>query len=93
VATISHDPVTSAEKRAPWIAVFSITQMWASLAIVVIWLAVLFTAVYGPDIVDRSVAGDSNTVPSVVAVALFASLATWAVAKYGFIDHKERRRH
>lgn len=53
------------------------------VAIVVIWLAVLFTAIYGADIVDRGVPGDISTVPSGVAVALFASIATWPVAKYG----------
>ncbi len=83
MATISHDPVTSGKERPQWIAVLSITEMWASLAIVVMWLAVLFAAVYAPDITTHGVAGDSTTIPSGVAVALFASLATWAVAKYG----------
>ena len=92
MATISHEPVTGAKRRSPSIAVLSITQMWASLAIVVMWLAVLFAAVYGPDIVSKGVAGDSTTVPSAVAVALFAFLATWPVAKYGFI-HDERGSH
>jgi hypothetical protein len=58
--------------------------MWAALAIVVIWLAVLFAAVFGSDIINSSAGGDASTVPSAVAVALFASLATWPVAKYGF---------
>jgi hypothetical protein len=65
--------------------------MWASLAIVAMWLAVLFTAVYGPDIVSKGVAGDSTTVPSAVAVALFAFLATWPVAKFGFVQDDRRR--
>jgi hypothetical protein len=58
--------------------------MWASLAIGVMWLAVLFSAIFGPDIVNTSAGGDSSTVPSAVAVALFAFLATWPVARYGF---------
>jgi hypothetical protein len=59
--------------------------MWASLAIVVMWLAVLFAAIYGPDVVTSSSGGsDSATVPSAVVMALFACLATWPVAKYGF---------
>ena len=61
-----------------------VREMWAALAIVVIWLAVLFAAVSGSDIVNTSAGGDTSTVPSGVAVALFASLATWPVAKYGF---------
>jgi hypothetical protein len=60
------------------------TDMWASLAIATIWLAVLFAAVFGPDIVTSSAAASSSSVPSAVAVALFATPATWVVAKYGF---------
>lgn len=88
MATLSHDPLASRKPRSTLVAVLGVTQMWASLAIIVIWFAVLFTAIYGPDIavVSRSVSGDSTTVPAVAAVALFASIATWAVAKYGFRD-------
>jgi hypothetical protein len=63
--------------------------MWASLAIVAMWLAVLFSAVFGPDIVATSAGGDGATIPSAIAVALFASLATWAVARYGFGHHRK----
>ena len=49
-----------------------------------LWLAVLFDAVFGPDIVNHSAGGDSSTVPSAVVVALFAFLATWVVAWFGF---------
>jgi hypothetical protein len=72
--------------------VLSITQMWASLAIIVMWLAVLFTAIYSPDIVTNGVAGDSSEVPAAVAVAFFAFLATWPVAKYGFARDDRRDR-
>jgi hypothetical protein len=61
-----------------------VPEMWASLAIIVMWLAVLFDAIFGPDIVNRSAGGDFSTVPSAVAVALFAFLATWGVAWFGF---------
>ena len=68
----------------PWSLRVFVPEMWASLAIVVMWLAVLFDAIFGPDIVNRSAGGDFSTVPSAVAVALFAFLATWAVAWFGF---------
>jgi hypothetical protein len=48
------------------------------------WLAVLFAAVFGPDIVTTDAGGGSSRVPSAVAVALFAAIGTWMVAKYGF---------
>lgn len=46
------------------------------------WLAVLFTAIWGGDIVNTD-AGHS-TVPTVVPVAIFAFLGTWVVARHGF---------
>jgi 4-amino-4-deoxy-L-arabinose transferase-like glycosyltransferase len=49
-----------------------------------IWLAVLFAAVFGPDIKSVDAGGDASIIPSGVAVALFAVLATFVVAKYGF---------
>ena len=58
--------------------------MWASLAITVIWLAVLFSAVYGPDVRTVEAGGASTVVPSALGVAFFAVFATWAVAKYGY---------
>jgi len=58
--------------------------MWASLAIAVIWLAVLFAAVFGSDLVTNNAGVNSSIVPSAVVVALFAFLATWPLAKYGF---------
>ena len=62
--------------------------MWASLAISVMWLAVLFDALFGPDIVSNN-ATSSTTVPSAVIVALFAYLGTRVVAKYGLARSPE----
>lgn len=80
MATISHGPATSQRR---WTE-FLVPELWASLAICVIWLAVLFDAVYGPDIVTHSAGGDGAVVPSSVVVAFFAFFATWVVAKYGW---------
>jgi hypothetical protein len=84
MSTISHEPSADAREKRRWSLQLLVPEMWASLAIVVMWLAVLFDAVFGPDIVNSSAGGDHSTVPSAVAVALFAFLATWVVAKYGF---------
>ena len=59
--------------------------MWASLAIVAMWIVVAVAAVWGPDFVSTSGSGASTTtIPSGIAVAVFASIGTWFVAKYGF---------
>jgi hypothetical protein len=61
--------------------------MWASLAIAVMWLAVLFDAVWGPNFVSTNGSGtNSTTIPSAIAVALFAFLATASLAKVAFRD-------
>jgi hypothetical protein len=90
MTTIRHEPVTHGER---WSLRLLVPEMWASLAIVAMWLAVLFTAIYGPDLVTANgVAdiGERTTVPSVFVVAPFAFLGTWVVAKYGFgRDRKE----
>jgi len=89
MASIPHEPSTPSQRT--WPLVLSVTQMWASLAIVVVWLAVLFTAIYGPDITSTTPGGTTTSTPSAVAVALFAFLATWVIAKYGYkrgVDHK-----
>jgi hypothetical protein len=83
VSTISQQPVTRVPARF-WNAFLTATEMWASLAISVTWIAVLFAVVYGPDYVSRDAGGNMTTIPSGIAVALFATIATWVIAKYGF---------
>jgi hypothetical protein len=84
MTTISHEPSGVVQEKRRWPLQLLVPEMWASLAIIVIWLSVLFDAVFGPDIVNTSAGGDRSAVPSAVALALFAFLATWVVAKYGF---------
>ena len=56
---------------------------YTAFAIASMWIAVLFTCVFGPDIVTSTVT-DHAVVPSGVVVALFAFLATVPVAVFGF---------
>ena len=88
VSTISHDPPVSGPARPAWLTALGLTQMWASLAIIVMWLAVLFDAIYGPDIVTSTAGGDASKVPSAVAIAVFAFFGTWVVAMHGFADRE-----
>jgi hypothetical protein len=88
MTSIPHEPSAGVGKHQTLRLL--VPEMWASLAIVVMWLAVLFDAIFGPDIVNHSAGGDFSSVPSAVAVALFAFLATWVVAWFGFRrDRKE----
>ena len=88
MTTIPHEPAVIVDETQPWSARIFVPEMWASLAIIVMWLAVLFDAIFGPDIVAISgTPGGTEThttVPSAVLVALFAFLATWVVARHGF---------
>ena len=83
MSTIAHEPSRGAAEKRRRPSQLLVREMWAAMAIAVMWLAVLFDAVFGPDIVSTS-ATSSTTVPSAVVVALFALLGTRVVAKYGF---------
>ena len=84
MASVSHGPVTYVPGRPQWAEFLKIREMWASLAISMMWLAVLFDAVYGPNFVSTSSGGNSTSIPSAIFVAFFAFLASAAVAKRGF---------
>ena len=87
--TVSHERSDAGSEGLHWSSQVFVPEMWASLAICVIWLSVLFDAIYGPSIVTSGVAGDHTSVPSAVVVALFAFLATWVVARYGFRNERK----
>jgi hypothetical protein len=84
MASISHEPATYRPERPRWAEFLKIREMWASLAISMMWLAVLFDALFGPNVLTSSNDGNSATIPSAIFVALFAFLASAAVAKRGF---------
>ncbi len=90
MTSVSHGPATLVPQRPQWVEALKITELWAGLAIVAMWLAVACTSVWGSDIVSNSgPGGSSTTVPSGVAVALFALLGTVAVARHG-LDHTKK---
>ena len=85
MSTVSHEPSTVVRRRT-WI---DARDMWASLTIVAIWLAVAVSAAFGQDFRGVDVSGSNTTIPSGILVALFAMFATMSVAKHGF-NPKER---
>jgi hypothetical protein len=78
-----HEPVHVVRERREWMTRVLVPEMWASLAISVMWLAVLFDALWGPNLVATS-AASMTTIPSAIIVAFFAYLGTHVVAKHGF---------
>jgi hypothetical protein len=83
MTTLTQEPPREAPARKH-LSDFLASEMWASLAISVIWLSVMFEAVYGPAIETRGVAGDSSSVPIAVVGTIFAFFATWVLARHAF---------
>ena len=83
MTTTSHETSGVVRERPRWSELL-VSEMWASLAIAVIWLAVLFDAIFGPNIVSTTPGGTTSIVPSAVVLAISAFFATWVVAKHGF---------
>ena len=81
MSTTSHPPTGTVSERG-WTVLLQAREVWASLAISAMWVAVSVAAVWGPDAVFQSNDGSGSTIPSGIFVALFATIGTWAVAKY-----------
>ena len=86
MSTISHD--APGPHRVPISTKLRIPEMWASIAISMMWLAVALCALFGPDFVSNSAGGNFTKIPSAVFIAVFAWLATIVVAKRGFGPEK-----
>jgi hypothetical protein len=69
---------------------FHARALWAGVAIMTMWLAVLFVGVFGENIVSSTPGGDSTSVPVVVALLPFVLPATIVVARRGFKETPER---
>jgi hypothetical protein len=84
ITPITQEPRPEAAERRRESGEFNTREMWASLAISMMWVAVALASIFGPDFVSTTPGGDSTTIPSGIAVGLFASIASWLVAKHGF---------
>lgn len=83
-ATHHQPPYPPGAAVEGWAARLLVPEMWATVAIVAMWMAVLVVGVSGGDMVFNNVDSSSTTIPSGVAVALFAAFGTGSVAKRVF---------
>ena len=83
MSTISHPPTGTVSDRW-WAVLLRARDVWASLAIFAVWMAVAVASVWGPDAAFQSNDGNASTIPSGIFVAFFACIATWAFAKHVF---------
>jgi len=84
MTSVADKPVEAQPGPKHWYDHLLVPEMWGTLAIGAMWLAVLFDGIYGGDIVSVSNDGSSTRIPSAVVVAFFAFLGTAAVAKRSF---------
>jgi hypothetical protein len=82
MATVRHQSVIT-RGRSSWLEP---PEMWAALSIAVMWLAVLFDGIFGPDMkfVSGTPNGSMTIIPSAVVLAIFAFLATVRIAQAAF---------
>ncbi len=88
MSTLSHPPTHAVEERPPLSVQLLSREPLVVLAIVVMWLAVAVTAVWGGDLHFAGNDGSTTTLTSAAVVALFAFLGTWAGFKHGFTHHR-----
>ena len=84
MTTITHEPSAMTEKKQDRASRILVPEMWATLSIVAMWLAVLFVGVFGPNFVSNNAGVNATIIPSVVFVAFFACIGTASVAKRAF---------
>ena len=84
MSTTMQDESSVRSPREGWASRILVREMWATVSIVAMWVAVLFVGVYGGEMTFHSVDSSFSTIPAVVGVALFAAIGTGSVAKRAF---------
>lgn len=85
MTTASQDSGTVRRERPQWAEFLRVRELWASLAITAMWIAVLFASVFAPNFVGTNGSGaQTTTIPSGIFVALFACIGSASVAKHAF---------
>jgi hypothetical protein len=84
MTTTMQDQPSVRSPREGWASRVLVREIWATVAIVSMWVAVLFVGVFGGDMTFHGADSSFTTMPSGVAVALFAAIGTGSVAKRVF---------
>lgn len=84
MTSTTQNQSSTGSSRGDWASRLLVREMWATVAIVAMWVAVLFVGVYGGDATFHSVDSSWSSVPAGVLVALFAAIGTGSVAKRVF---------
>jgi hypothetical protein len=84
MSTMLDRPEKTRPEEGSLHGVLRMPELWAAVAIACMWLAVLFTAIYGGDFTSVNPGSQTTTFPSAVFVALFACIASISVAKRAF---------
>src|SRR5262245_57518378 len=71
-----HEQASARSSPGRWAARLLVPEMWATLSIVAMWLAVLFVGVFGGDMTFRGADTSFTVIPAGVAVAVFAAIGT-----------------
>jgi hypothetical protein len=80
MTVMTHEPSVGSPVRQGVASRLLVPGLWAAVSIVTMWLAVLF----GGNMTFTNSSSQVTIIPSAVAVALFAAIATACVAKRGF---------
>jgi hypothetical protein len=84
MTVMTHEPSTGTPTRQDVASRLLVPGFWATVSIVMIWLAVLFDGIFGGNMTWTDSSSQVTVMPSVVAVALFAMIATGSIAKRVF---------
>jgi hypothetical protein len=84
MTVMTHEPSVGSPVRQGVASRLLVPGFWAAVSIVTMWLAVLFDGIFGGNMTFTNSSSRVTIIPSAVAVALFAAIATACVAKRGF---------
>jgi len=77
----TNRPISMSRPSESWLHA---RELWGGVAIISMWLAVLFVGIFGGNIVKSSAGGSSSSWPVVVVVAVVALIGTVVVGRRAF---------